>query len=243
MATLKTTEVTITSEMAGDRGIQLDAMTPRDTTGGSGTSQTPNGAYSVHISAESNGLTHVKDDVALSPPSTTIRQTTSTQYTPRRPGNAALRRRNHELNNATWAYTKCSILFFTAILITWIPSSANRVYSLVHDKETSLPLEYMSAFVLPLQGFWNAVIYATTSWSACKDIIKKLLPKRRLSLSSFGVEGPSGSNSNKKTAHTSDHQRRQSQFRSAGSSGTIRSESTTELAKHKADSADGSNHC
>lgn len=54
------------------------------------------------------------------------------------------------------------------MLVTWIPSSANRLYSLAADGQISLPLEYMSAFVLPLQGFWNALIYCTTSWKACK---------------------------------------------------------------------------
>lgn len=80
----------------------------------------------------------------------------------------AARRKNHELNNAAWSYTKCALLFFTAILITWIPSTANRVYSLVHHGEVSPVLLLMSAFVIPLQGFWNALIYAVISWSACK---------------------------------------------------------------------------
>lgn len=46
---------------------------------------------------------------------------------------------------------KCAILFFTALLVTWIPSSANRAFSVLHANEVSLPLE-----VLPLQDFWNA---------------------------------------------------------------------------------------
>lgn len=61
------------------------------------------------------------------------------------------------------------MLFFTALLITWIPSSANRVYSVVHENHSLLPLEYMSAAVLPLQGFWNALIYVVTSWKACQS--------------------------------------------------------------------------
>lgn len=78
------------------------------------------------------------------------------------------RKATYDANNAAWSYTKCALLFFTAMLVTWIPSSANRVYSVVKNGEISLPLEYMSAFVLPLQGFWNAIIYMTTSWKACK---------------------------------------------------------------------------
>jgi hypothetical protein len=32
----------------------------------------------------------------------------------------------------------------------------------------------MSAFVLPLQGFWNALIYMVTSWGACKNLVNDL---------------------------------------------------------------------
>lgn len=78
------------------------------------------------------------------------------------------RRATIDAHNAAWSYAKCALLFFTAMLVTWIPSSANRLYSLAQDGEISLPLEFMSAFVLPLQGFWNAIIYITTSWKACK---------------------------------------------------------------------------
>ncbi len=42
------------------------------------------------------------------------------------------------------------------------------MYSVVHAGGVSVPLEYMSAFVLPLQGFWNACIYFVTSWAAVR---------------------------------------------------------------------------
>jgi hypothetical protein len=75
-----------------------------------------------------------------------------------------------EANTAIWSYTKVSLLFFFAMMVTWIPSSANRLYSLIHPGETHLGLAYTSALVLPLQGFWNATIYATTSLSACREL-------------------------------------------------------------------------
>ncbi|KAL2174101.1 uncharacterized protein P884DRAFT_280492 [Thermothelomyces heterothallicus CBS 202.75] len=78
-------------------------------------------------------------------------------------------------HSATWSYTKCAILFFSVLLITWIPSSGNRVYSLVHRDDVSRPLFYASAFVLPLQGFWNAIIYVVTSWAACKSLARSCL--------------------------------------------------------------------
>lgn len=84
--------------------------------------------------------------------------------------NPLRRRAAYEASNATWSYTKCALLFFTAMLVTWIPSSANRVYSVIHPGKALIPLEYMSSAVLPLQGFWNAIIYCVTSWGACKIV-------------------------------------------------------------------------
>ncbi|TVY82784.1 Cyclic AMP receptor [Lachnellula suecica] len=80
----------------------------------------------------------------------------------------------NEANTAIWSYTKVSLLFFIAMMVTWIPSSANRVYSAVHTDEVSLPLLYASAFVLPLQGFWNFIIYAMTSLEACKKMYRNI---------------------------------------------------------------------
>jgi hypothetical protein len=77
-------------------------------------------------------------------------------------------------DSANWAYTKVAALFFIALMVTWIPSSANRIYSFIHVGEICLGLEFTSAFVLPLQGFWNALIYTTTSLSACRAFWKQL---------------------------------------------------------------------
>lgn len=85
-------------------------------------------------------------------------------HAPGMPGSVRLR------NHAAWSYAKASLLFFLAMLITWIPSSANRMYSIIHRNQVSIALQYMSAFVLPLQGLWNAIIYAVTSHSACKSL-------------------------------------------------------------------------
>jgi hypothetical protein len=84
------------------------------------------------------------------------------------------------------------------MLVTWIPSSSNRLYSLLHNNQASLALEYMSAFVLPLQGFWNAVIYMVTSWKACKMFFsdiggrrkKHVIPGRPYPMMTGGRTGP-----------------------------------------------------
>lgn len=168
-ATIKTTEVTVTStEATPENAIPLQPM-------GRGSSAIPPGGYIVTIAAD-------HPHPPISPRFGTGPQQ---QAAGRRPttssgagGTRATRRVAYEVNNAAWAYTKCAILFFTALLITWIPSSANRVYSIVHPS-TIPTLEFMSAFVLPLQGFWNAIIYATTSWTACKNLWSDMRQGRR----------------------------------------------------------------
>ncbi|KAL4788439.1 Nnf1-domain-containing protein [Aspergillus varians] len=37
-----------------------------------------------------------------------------------------------DVNAATWAYTKYAMLFFVALIVTWVPSTINRVYAMVH---------------------------------------------------------------------------------------------------------------
>lgn len=81
----------------------------------------------------------------------------------------------YEANNAAWSYTKCALLFFSALLVTWIPSTANRLYPVIHDRQIILGLEYASAFVLPLQGFWNGLIYVFTTRRACKKLIENVI--------------------------------------------------------------------
>jgi hypothetical protein len=88
------------------------------------------------------------------------------------------RSRRSPTDEAAVSYAKVAVLFFTAMLITWIPASANRLYILI-DGKASVQLGYVSAFVLPLQGFWNALIYYYTSRSACKQAIASIRTGRR----------------------------------------------------------------
>ena len=48
----------------------------------------------------------------------------------------------------------------------------NRVVSLARPDEFSFGLNFASSFVLPLQGFWNSLIYVSISWPAFKVIWK-----------------------------------------------------------------------
>lgn len=161
---VKTTEVSVTSEIVTttqETSIDLSPL-GRAHHDSSAASPSKPSAYSVSISADGpKGAA----GATMAPAAASGR---GNENTTQRSGR---RKATHDANSAAWSYTKCSILFFTAILITWIPSTANRVYGVVQPDGVSLPLEYMSAFVLPLQGFWNAVIYMVTSWKACKTLM------------------------------------------------------------------------
>jgi hypothetical protein len=75
------------------------------------------------------------------------------------------------LDPVKMAYLRTSFIFGFAVLITWIPSSVNRLYSLTHHDKISFPLSVASGCVLPLQGVWNALIYFTTSWKTfCEEV-------------------------------------------------------------------------
>ncbi|PFH63418.1 hypothetical protein XA68_10007 [Ophiocordyceps unilateralis] len=67
------------------------------------------------------------------------------------------------LDPVKMAYLRTSFIFGLSILITWIPSSVNRLYSLANGGRISFGLSVASGCVLPLQGVWNAIIYLTTS--------------------------------------------------------------------------------
>lgn len=58
-----------------------------------------------------------------------------------------------------------------------IPSSVNRVYAIVDPAGMNFPLNYVAAFVFPLQAFWNTVIYVITSQTACRKLCSRLFVK------------------------------------------------------------------
>lgn len=68
------------------------------------------------------------------------------------------------------AYLRTSFLFALSVLVTWIPSSMNRIHSWLAGES---PFEYhvATAAVLPLQGLWNAVIFFVTSHRAINEAV------------------------------------------------------------------------
>ncbi|KAI1356300.1 hypothetical protein F5Y01DRAFT_309713 [Xylaria sp. FL0043] len=92
------------------------------------------------------------------------------------------------------AYLRTSFVFAVSVLITWTPSSINRVHDIVRPNEFSYPLNLASAIVLPLQGLWNAIIFFSTSWSAMwQEVRAKLdhfkgIPKGRNAADAVRIE-------------------------------------------------------
>ncbi|KAJ4389476.1 hypothetical protein N0V93_006945 [Gnomoniopsis smithogilvyi] len=160
----KTTEVTVSVSDGPDAiGLAPMGVDAHSHIANIGQTLRPS-AYSVSISALPTTTNASGSSTTTNPSAAnTMSMYGATHSLPKSRRKAAM-----DANNSAWSYTKVALLFFTAMLVTWIPSSANRLYSLAKAGEISLPLEYMSASVLPLQGFWNAIIYCTTSWKACK---------------------------------------------------------------------------
>jgi hypothetical protein len=77
-----------------------------------------------------------------------------------------------DVNRATMSYCYTAMLFFFALLVTWVPSTINRLYTLIRPNASApFGLDFASGLVLPLQGFWNTVIYIVTSLAACKALL------------------------------------------------------------------------
>ncbi|GFF96835.1 LOW QUALITY PROTEIN: hypothetical protein IFM47457_11087 [Aspergillus lentulus] len=89
-------------------------------------------------------------------------------------------------NRAMWGYIRYSFLFFIAMVVTWIPSSINRIYGLVHPNEPNFGLNLAGALVLSLQGFWNTIIYVSTTMPSIEFLYKVNIPSTLISRNSGG---------------------------------------------------------
>ncbi|KAK8138524.1 g-protein coupled receptor [Apiospora sp. TS-2023a] len=92
------------------------------------------------------------------------------------------------------AYLRTSFVFAISVLVTWTPSSINRVHDLVNPYEVSFGINLAAGIVLPLQGVWNSVIFFSTSLTALKEEIRNLrdrvkgLPRGHLAASAVRDE-------------------------------------------------------
>ncbi|KAK8027266.1 g-protein coupled receptor [Apiospora marii] len=92
------------------------------------------------------------------------------------------------------AYLRTSFVFAISVLVTWTPSSINRIHDLVNPYEVSFGINLAAGIVLPLQGVWNSVIFFSTSSTALKEEIQTLrdrvkgLPRGHLAASAVRDE-------------------------------------------------------
>jgi hypothetical protein len=80
-----------------------------------------------------------------------------------------------EGNTAAWSYFKVAFLMFAALFIVWVPSTVNRLQSFISSDNPIFGLNLASALVLPLQGFWNMMVYISTTWPECKRATREIL--------------------------------------------------------------------
>ncbi|EAS35151.3 uncharacterized protein CIMG_00505 [Coccidioides immitis RS] len=83
-------------------------------------------------------------------------------------------RRGFTERKAARAYAKLASLYFLSLLVTWIPPTSNRTYIFAHPASPSFALLLASGVAVALQGFWNGVIFFSTSWDAVKSSYKTL---------------------------------------------------------------------
>ncbi|KAG8527430.1 uncharacterized protein KY384_007582 [Bacidia gigantensis] len=153
---IKTTQIAVTSEVNNSlplRGIQ-ESFAPL-----------PSDMEKASLK-KTKGFEQYSVSVASPPHSTRPSMPASMLSAQARKNRAAM-----EANRAAWGYTKVAILFFVSMLVTWVPSSANRLYALANPGQTNIALAYIAGIVLSLMGFWNSIIYIVTSRVACKALI------------------------------------------------------------------------
>jgi hypothetical protein len=74
------------------------------------------------------------------------------------------------LDPVTRAYLRTSLLFAVSVLVTWIPSSVNRIRGLIYS-DSPYAYNVATASVLPLQGVWNGIIFFVTSWAVVRACV------------------------------------------------------------------------
>ena len=97
-------------------------------------------------------------DTSSNPKSYTVNITSARPSWPNKQDSTTLQRKHKatlEANRAAFTYTKVASLFFVSLLVTWVPSSINRVYSLIYPEAVSIQYAYAAGIVLSLMGFWN----------------------------------------------------------------------------------------
>ncbi|KAI9643169.1 hypothetical protein NHQ30_008905 [Ciborinia camelliae] len=82
-----------------------------------------------------------------------------------------------ETNPEAWLYARVAILFFIAMILSWVPASVNRIWQMVNPNRINFSLNYIESLVLSLQGVWNVIVYIITSQTACRRLMYRLFSR------------------------------------------------------------------
>ncbi|KKZ64621.1 hypothetical protein EMCG_09475 [[Emmonsia] crescens] len=85
-------------------------------------------------------------------------------------GHSTLRHHTVERHDAAYMYMKRVALFFLSLFLTWTPSTINRIHHLCRPHEPVFGLALAASSFLSLQGFWNLIVYISTSFDAIKTL-------------------------------------------------------------------------
>jgi hypothetical protein len=74
-------------------------------------------------------------------------------------GPSLYRRAESQTNRGARTYALVAFSLYVVMLVTWVPSTANRVYGVLHADALNFGLNALASTVLPLQGFFNTCVY------------------------------------------------------------------------------------
>lgn len=80
-------------------------------------------------------------------------------------------------NPEAWLYARVAILFFIAMIITWVPASINRISQMANPGTVNFALNYIESLVMSLQGVWNVIVYVITSQAACQRLAYRMFSR------------------------------------------------------------------
>jgi hypothetical protein len=85
-----------------------------------------------------------------------------------------------KMNRGARVYAQVAFLLYVVMLIVWVPSTVNRAYSLAEPNKINFGLNLAASVVLPLQGFFNTIIYIFTSRKELMTLYRRVTGRRRV---------------------------------------------------------------
>ena len=162
VVTMVTSDAPALKRSPSSKGLQINHST------GSGSNPGSHLRSPVPTSPDSNGRMSTFSQASLARPQTSSSEKARKRATA-----------SQSANRAALSYFKVALLMFVALSVVWIPSTINRLYTLIAPSKQSFVLSILAAGVLPTQGFWNAAVFWGTSWNEIKKGFAELGEDKR----------------------------------------------------------------